>query len=133
MSDFLRSVQAGSAIYFGAPGDLGGLGSSDGKGLEQGGGGFSAQALVQAAELCETNFELRSKGRSDQCLGYFLSVPYILEVLAGEKLGKDFLSKMCLVSTGGAPLPQHIGDELVQSGVPLVSRMGSSECGCEST
>lgn len=41
------------------------------------------------------------------------------------------LACMDLVSTGGAPLPQATGDEMVERGIKLVSRLGSSECGCE--
>ncbi|GAW13113.1 hypothetical protein ANO14919_024910 [Xylariales sp. No.14919] len=36
---------------------------------------------------------------------------------------------MDLVGVGGAPLPPIVGDTVVNSGVRLLSRMGSSECG----
>lgn len=64
----------------------------------------------------------------------FLSVPYILSTLAEDLDGQgvDLLRGMELVSTGGAPLETAIGDAMVERGVKLVSRLGSSECGCES-
>lgn len=59
----------------------------------------------------------------------FLSVPYILKMLAETPDGLKMLRQMDLVSTGGAPLPEALGDSMVQQGVRLVSRLGSSECG----
>ncbi|PSS31017.1 hypothetical protein PHLCEN_2v2430 [Hermanssonia centrifuga] len=59
----------------------------------------------------------------------FLSVPYILKMLAEDPRGLQMLQRMELVSTGGAPLPEALGDEMVRRGVRLVSRLGSSECG----
>jgi phenylacetate-coenzyme A ligase PaaK-like adenylate-forming protein len=65
----------------------------------------------------------------------FLSVPYILSVLAEDinGTGIEMLQSMRFVSTGGAPLDTAIGDAMVKTGVRLVSRLGSSECGCEYT
>jgi acyl-CoA synthetase (AMP-forming)/AMP-acid ligase II len=64
----------------------------------------------------------------------FLSVPYILSTLVEdlEGDGMRMLQSMDYVSTGGAPLDTSIGDAMVERGVRLVSRLGSSECGCES-
>ncbi|GJE91273.1 hypothetical protein PsYK624_074220 [Phanerochaete sordida] len=59
----------------------------------------------------------------------FLSVPYILKMLAENSSGLQMLQTMDLVSTGGAPLPELLGDRMVNQGVNLVSRLGSSECG----
>jgi hypothetical protein len=63
----------------------------------------------------------------------FLSVPYILTILADDLDGPGIamLRTMDLVSTGGAPLDSGVGDRMVKRGVRLVSRLGSSECGCE--
>lgn len=61
----------------------------------------------------------------------FLSVPYILQLLEENEEGRALLDRMDLVSTGGAPLGQEIGDAMVRRGVRLVSRLGSSECSCE--
>lgn len=63
----------------------------------------------------------------------FLSVPYILEQLAESDEGVRVLASLELVSTGGSPMPDHIGDKLCRNGVNLVSRYGSSECGCTFT
>ena len=61
----------------------------------------------------------------------FLSVPYILTVLAEDQGGMEMMKQMDLVSTGGAPLDPGVGAAMVKDGVRLVSRLGSSECGCE--
>lgn len=51
-------------------------------------------------------------------------------MLAKESSGRTMLQEMDLVSTGGAPLAQEAGDDLVsQHNIKLVSRLGSSECG----
>ncbi|KAI0408010.1 hypothetical protein F4802DRAFT_620126 [Xylaria palmicola] len=62
---------------------------------------------------------------------YFSSVPYVLQMLVeGERgAGIDLLKSMHLVGVGGAPLSPTIGNKLVKSGVALLSRMGSAECG----
>ena len=62
-------------------------------------------------------------------VGYFSSVPYVLQTLAAEDEGLNSLKDMKLVGVGGAALPQDVGDHLVQMGVNLVSRFGSAECG----
>lgn len=104
MSDLLRSIQAGSSIFFHPTADPGAL---------------STSAICRAITACK------------RPVSYFLSVPYILDMLFAEKSdeGRRMLASMELVSTGGAPLPQQLGDEMVQQGVKLVSRLGSSECG----
>lgn len=104
MSDLLRSIQAGSTIYFHPTADPGAL---------------STQAICSAITACK------------QPISYFLSVPYILNMLFTDRAdrGRKMLASMELVSTGGAPLPQQLGDDMVQEGVKLVSRLGSSECG----
>jgi acyl-CoA synthetase (AMP-forming)/AMP-acid ligase II len=65
----------------------------------------------------------------------FLSVPYILSTLVEDLEGEGLamLKGMDIVSTGGAPLDTSTGDEMVKRGVNLVSRLGSSECGCQSS
>ncbi|KAI0547366.1 male sterility protein-domain-containing protein [Xylaria curta] len=62
---------------------------------------------------------------------YFSSVPYVLQMLAEAEGGSgvEILKSMELVGVGGAPLPSVVGDKLVKSGVKLLSRMGSVECG----
>ena len=62
-------------------------------------------------------------------VGYFSSVPYVLQMVAAETKGLDILNSMDIVGVGGAALPQAVGDELVQQGVNLISRFGSAECG----
>lgn len=60
---------------------------------------------------------------------YFSSVPYVLQMLAVENQGLQKLEEMDIVGVGGAALPQTVGDDLVGSGVNLISRFGSAECG----
>ncbi|SPO25842.1 related to LYS2 - L-aminoadipate-semialdehyde dehydrogenase, large subunit [Ustilago trichophora] len=104
MSDLLRSIQAGSSIFFHPTADPGAL---------------STSAICQAITACK------------QTISYFLSVPYILIMLFSDRAeqGRNMLKGMQLVSTGGAPLPQQLGDDMVQNNIRLVSRLGSSECG----
>lgn len=103
MSDLLRSIQAGSSIFFHPTADSGAL---------------STSAICQAITACPP-------------ISYFLSVPYILDMLFTdpEDGGRRMLASMELVSTGGAPLSQQLGDKMVQQEIKLVSRLGSSECG----
>ncbi|KAJ3538484.1 hypothetical protein NM208_g5889 [Fusarium decemcellulare] len=70
-----------------------------------------------------------ARGNSSVPVKYFSSVPYILQMLAEENGGMQVLESMDLVGVGGAALPPAIGDKLVNSGINLVSRMGSAECG----
>ncbi|CAO1638193.1 unnamed protein product [Sympodiomycopsis kandeliae] len=107
MSDFLRSLQAGSSIFFHPI-----TGESNTLSIEHIVNGSSA-----------------SESKSSNQFGYFLSVPFVLEMLSKSQEGLDYLSSKKLVSTGGAPLPETVGERLVSAGVPLVSRLGSSECG----
>ena len=60
---------------------------------------------------------------------YFSCVPYVLQMMAADERALKYLKSMELVGVGGAALPDEIGDFLVSSGVNLVSRYGSAECG----
>lgn len=60
----------------------------------------------------------------------FTAVPYVLEVCAGDEEVFQRMEGMDMVGVGGAPLRAEVGDEFVRRGVKLVSRFGSSECGC---
>ncbi|KPI42041.1 2-epi-5-epi-valiolone synthase [Cyphellophora attinorum] len=62
-------------------------------------------------------------------VAYFSSVPYVLQMLAQDEKGLKHLQRMDMVGVGGAALPNEAGDELVRTGVKLVSRFGSAECG----
>ncbi|KAI0175855.1 hypothetical protein GGR52DRAFT_589636 [Hypoxylon sp. FL1284] len=70
-----------------------------------------------------------ARNQSATPVKYFSSVPYVLQLLADEPEGIDYLRSMDLVGVGGAALAPSVGDKLVGQGVNLVSRMGSSECG----
>lgn len=96
--------------------------------------------VVVSVKSCQRSPD-RLEGIDSQCqeridrfkVTAFLSVPYILSVLAEDLNGPgiQMLREMRFVSTGGAPLDTAIGDAMVKQGVRLVSRLGSSECGCE--
>ncbi|KAF2134248.1 thioester reductase [Dothidotthia symphoricarpi CBS 119687] len=60
---------------------------------------------------------------------YFSSVPYILQMMEADERGLKLLKNMEIVGVGGAALPAEVGDRLVKSGVNLISRFGSAECG----
>ena len=97
-------------------------------------------ASVKACDVLEKpdRLELDEAQRAERATRFrvkaFLSVPYILSILTEDMdgAGVEMLKTMNFVSTGGAPLETQIGDAMVARGVRLVSRLGSSECGCES-
>jgi acyl-coenzyme A synthetase/AMP-(fatty) acid ligase len=60
---------------------------------------------------------------------YFSSVPYVLQMMESDEKGLALLQKMDIVGVGGAALPAEVGDRLAKSGVNLISRFGSAECG----
>lgn len=60
---------------------------------------------------------------------YFGAVPYVLQMMSEDERGVEWLERMDLVSVGGAALPAELGDRLVEHGINLVSRFGSTECG----
>ncbi|KZM23113.1 uncharacterized protein EKO05_0008302 [Ascochyta rabiei] len=60
---------------------------------------------------------------------YFSSVPYVLQMMESDEQGLALLQKMDIVGVGGAALPAEVGDRLAKSGVNLISRFGSAECG----
>ncbi|KAB8211953.1 hypothetical protein BDV34DRAFT_233934 [Aspergillus parasiticus] len=61
--------------------------------------------------------------------GLFSSVPFTLKILAESERGVDLLRSFQLVTSGGGPVGQALGDMLVKQGVQLVSIYGSSEAG----
>lgn len=65
----------------------------------------------------------------DSPVKYFSSVPYVLQMLAPVPDGLDALRSFDIVGVGGAALPPSVGDDLVRTGVNLISRFGSAECG----
>lgn len=60
---------------------------------------------------------------------YFSSVPYVLQMLAEDEEGLEWLQKMDIVGVGGAALPESVGNDLASKDVNLTSRFGSAECG----
>jgi len=95
---------------------------------------ITAQSIVESVTACQPPADTPGESR----ITSFLSVPYILTLLSPASESKDthgatkLLASMEIVSTGGAPLDTAVGNRLVDAGVRLVSRLGSSECGCES-
>lgn len=62
-------------------------------------------------------------------IAYFTSVPYILQALAEDPTCLLRLQTMDQVGVGGAAMLELTGNKLVDSGMRLVSRYGSAECG----
>lgn len=73
--------------------------------------------------------QLASEAHSLPPVKYFSSVPYVLQSLEADEAGLKHLQSMHMVGVGGAALPPEIGDRLVRSGINLISRFGSAECG----
>ncbi len=121
VSDLLRAWMARSMIYFYPTSEV----------------GITTENVVAAVDACDSSTQGQSeqeRGREHRCkVTSFLSVPYILTILSEDLEGKgmEILRRMDVVSTGGAPLDTVVGDKMVERGVRLVSRLGSSECGCE--
>ncbi|KAF2156883.1 acetyl-CoA synthetase-like protein [Myriangium duriaei CBS 260.36] len=70
-----------------------------------------------------------SDGNKAPPVRYFSSVPYVLQSVEADERGLGMLKDMDIVGVGGAALPTEVGDRLVKSGVNLISRFGSAECG----
>jgi acyl-coenzyme A synthetase/AMP-(fatty) acid ligase len=101
-SDLLRSLMSRSCLYLFTPERP-----------------ITAQNIVKSVEACPD-------------VHYFLAVPFVLKLLAEDPQARQLLARMDMISVGGAPLHQEMGDQMVkQFGWKLVSRMGSSECGCK--
>lgn len=75
---------------------------------------------------------LAAADAADLPVALFTAVPYVLELCAADPRVVARMAAMHMVGVGGAPLRTAVGDALVRSGVKLVSRFGSSECGCMS-
>ena len=127
LSDLLRAWMARSMIYFYPTSDV----PATTQNIVDAIG--ACQCVTEPLDGCPSSKTHTAERRGRLRLDSFLSVPYILTVMCEEADGSglDLLKSMSLVSTGGAPLDKETGDRLVRNGVRLVSRLGSSECGCE--
>lgn len=84
--------------------------------------------VIRIAETAERAAEKR---KDPSCkVKLFTAVPYVQKLLVETEEGMNFLRGMDIVGVGGAALPEEVGDKMVQKGINLVSRFGSSECGC---
>jgi acyl-coenzyme A synthetase/AMP-(fatty) acid ligase len=61
----------------------------------------------------------------------FAATPYVLNLCIQDQACVTALRRMDMVGYGGSQLPDNIGNALVAHGVKLVSRFGSTGCGCE--
>ena len=86
---------------------------------------ITASNIVKCLGIAKTS---PLSGRA-QLLKYFSSVPYVLQMMEAEPRGLEYLQSIAIVGVGGAALPAEVGDRLVASGVNLISRFGSAECG----
>ena len=62
-------------------------------------------------------------------LAYISCVPVVLCQFAESFEGLEMLKSMRMVGVGGAAMPEQIATHLVDEGVHLVSRYGTTECG----
>lgn len=62
-------------------------------------------------------------------LGLFSTVPFTLKLLSETNEGVEFLKSFDVVTSGGSPISEELGNELVGQGVRLMSVYGSSETG----
>ncbi|KAH8704891.1 hypothetical protein BGW36DRAFT_284750 [Talaromyces proteolyticus] len=59
----------------------------------------------------------------------FYGVPYALKLLAEIEEGVQALAKLKVVTFGGSPCPDSLGEKLIANGVNLISHYGSTETG----
>nr|POE88427.1 non-canonical non-ribosomal peptide synthetase fub8 [Quercus suber] len=86
---------------------------------------ITASNIVRCLDVARQGEEAKEQS----AVRYFSSVPYVLQSMAADSKGLQLLQDMHIVGVGGAALPTEVGDRLVESGVNLISRFGSAECG----
>ena len=91
-------------------------------------GGQIPITAANVVKCLDVAADAASKGRAPTT-GYFASVPYVLQMLAEDEKGLQYLQSMHLVGVGGAALAKALGDDLVSKDINLISRFGSAECG----
>ena len=86
---------------------------------------------ITAQNICKCLDVAESWSQHNQAakVGYFSSVPYVLQMMEADADGLAYLQCMDIVGVGGAALPAEVGNRLVDQGVNLISRFGSAECG----
>lgn len=133
VSDLMRAWMARSMCYFYPTSDMAITVDNVVKAVEQCNGKLPPPPLLPKIGMGDITADQLAEREWRFKVIAFLSVPYILTILAEDEdgTGMKMLSEMELVSTGGAPLDTEVGNKMVKSGVRLVSRLGSSECGCE--
>ncbi|KAI9844350.1 MAG: putative NRPS-like protein biosynthetic cluster [Sclerophora amabilis] len=89
---------------------------------------ITAKNIIKCGEVASLAAQDHGKIASPP-VKYFSSVPFVLQMMAEDQQGLNFLQEMEIVGVGGAALPSTAGDELVKKGVKLVSRFGNVECG----
>lgn len=86
---------------------------------------ITARNVVKCLQVAQTSVE----HDKTPPVKYFSSVPYVLQAMEADSRGLEILQTMEIVGVGGAALPEEVGNRLVDSGVNLISRFGSAECG----
>lgn len=81
---------------------------------------LTARNVCEARDACS-----KALGREVRALS---CVPYVAKMLVENEEALAMLQRLEFLGVGGAPLPKATGDFIVHAGIPLVSRMGSSEC-----
>ncbi|KAK8095015.1 hypothetical protein PG997_001700 [Apiospora hydei] len=122
LADCFRAWAAGAAAWFFPEGAAPVTGANVVKVVEC--------ARVQcSSSSSSSSTSAAARAKAEVKVGYFTSVPYVLQMLSESDEGIRMLRSMDLVGVGGAALPAAVGDKLVDQNVKLVSRMGSAECG----
>jgi acyl-coenzyme A synthetase/AMP-(fatty) acid ligase len=88
---------------------------------------ITARNIVSSLSIAQHSVDQTPNSISE--VKYFSSVPYVLQMLAEDKDGLNWLQKMDIVGVGGASLLDSVGDALVFKGINLISRFRSAECG----
>jgi acyl-CoA synthetase (AMP-forming)/AMP-acid ligase II len=86
---------------------------------------ITARNICKCLKVAETQSSIGKCPR----VGYFSSVPYVLQMMEADAEGLEALKSMDIVGVGGAALPAEVGNRLVNEDINLTSRFGSAECG----
>ncbi|KAK8226223.1 hypothetical protein HDK90DRAFT_459188 [Phyllosticta capitalensis] len=89
---------------------------------------FKREMYQYNAMLPMTRQHLIDIARNNE-LDIFFGIPYALNLLAETDEGMECLKKFKLVTYGGSPCPDALGDKLVAEGVKLMAYYGSTETG----
>ncbi|CZR47386.1 uncharacterized protein FPRO_08760 [Fusarium proliferatum ET1] len=90
---------------------------------------FISQKTIQLYSRLPITTSCLLQVTHNRTFGLFSAVPFTIKLLAESEEGMRFLRGFNVITTGGSPMPEDLGNELVRQGVRLVSVYGSSETG----